>query len=48
MSRWGLITTLLMNIPPIILMIVAVVYKTYQYDETDNVLTEQEIKEHLS
>ena len=48
MSRWGLCTTLLMNIPPIILMIIAVVYQTYQEDETENVHTEQEMKEQLS
>ena len=46
MSRWGLITTLLVNIPPIILMIIAVAYQSYKEEEAE--ITEQEMSMQMS
>jgi len=54
MSRWGLISTLMVNIPPIILMMIGVLYQTYRDKTNEQILksqnesSEKEMKDQLS
>lgn len=41
MSRWGLISTLLVNVPPIIFCMVGVLYQTYRDETNEQIMKSQ-------